>query len=128
MMLPDRVQVELRAQTTKQRDLFRAGIILLAQEGRSTWSIAREPETVRPTVSTGCGRFARAHKTDLAARKRCQSSDPELVAKAGDMVALFMAPPENAIVIRADEKPPIQTPERAQGDVKLCRRTGPCAA
>jgi hypothetical protein len=50
----------------------------------------------------------------------CESNDPEFVAKAAaDVVGLYMAPPENAIVICVDEKPSIQALERAQGYLKL---------
>jgi hypothetical protein len=42
-----------------------------------------------------------------------------LVAKAADVVGLYIAPPENAIVICVDEKPSIQALERAQGYLKL---------
>ena len=62
----------------------------------------------------------RAQKLDLAARKSwCESTDPEFVAKAADVVGLYMAPPENAVVICVDEKPSIQALERAQGYLKL---------
>jgi transposase len=65
-------------------------------------------------------RFLRALKIDLAGRKSwCESNDPEFVAKAADVVGLYMAPPENAIVICVDEKPSIQALERAQGYLKL---------
>ena len=65
-------------------------------------------------------RFLRAHKIDLSGRKSwCESDDPEFVAKAADVVGLYMAPPENAIVICVDEKPSIQALERAQGYLKL---------
>lgn len=65
-------------------------------------------------------RFLRAQKIDLAGRKSwCESTDPEFVAKAADVVGLYMAPPENAIVICVDEKPSIQALERAQGYLKL---------
>src|SRR6266576_2394023 len=65
-------------------------------------------------------RFLRAQKIDLAGRKSwCESSDPEFAAKAADVVGLYMAPPENAIVICVDEKPSIQALERAQGYLKL---------
>jgi hypothetical protein len=43
----------------------------------------------------------------------------EFVTKAADVVGLYMAPPENAIVICVDEKPSIQALERAQGYLKL---------
>ena len=65
-------------------------------------------------------RFLRAQKIDLAGRKSwCESNDPEFVAKAADVVGLYMAPSENAIVICVDEKPSIQALERAQGYLKL---------
>lgn len=65
-------------------------------------------------------RFLRAQKIDLAARKSwCESRDPEFVAKAADIVGLYLAPPEKAVVICVDEKPSIQALERAQGYLKL---------
>jgi transposase len=65
-------------------------------------------------------RVLRAQKIDLVARKSwCESKDPEFVAKAADVVGLYMAPPENAVVICVDEKPSIQALERAQGYLKL---------
>jgi transposase len=65
-------------------------------------------------------RFLREQKIDLAGRKSwCESNDPEFVAKAAEVVGLYMAPPENAIVICVDEKPSIQALERAQGYMKL---------
>jgi transposase len=65
-------------------------------------------------------RFLRSQKIDLAGRKSwCESNDPEFVAKAADVVGLYIAPPENAIVICVDEKPSIQALERAQGYLKL---------
>jgi transposase len=177
------LEARVRAPTTEQRDVFRARIILLAAEGRSTRSIARTLGTMPRTVSAWRGRFARAglaglankahpgpaptygtaasrrilavldreppagfarwtgaliaaelkdvheqyvwrflrsQKIDLAGRKSwCESEDPEFVAKAADVVGLYMAPPENAIVICVDEKPSIQALERAQGYLKL---------
>ena len=61
-------------------------------------------------------------------RKRswCVSTDPEFTEKAADIVGLYIAPPENAIVICVDEKPNIQILERSCGyavssDKKLVR-------
>ena len=177
------LEARVRAPTTEQRDVFRARIILLAAEGRSTRSIARTVDTMPRTVSlwrirfsqeglsgladkprpgsvpkytaetgkrilavldrpppTGFARwtggliaatlgdvheqqvwrFLRSQKIDLAGRKSwCESEDPEFVSKAADVVGLYMAPPENAIVICVDEKPSIQALERAQGYLKL---------
>ncbi len=65
-------------------------------------------------------RFLRAQKIDLGGRKSwCESDDPAFAAKAADIVGLYIAPPENAIVICVDEKPSIQALERAQGYLKL---------
>jgi transposase len=177
------LEARVRAPTTEQRELFRARIILLADEGRSTRSIARTLSTMPRTVSAWRGRFAReglaglsnkphpgpkptygaatgrrilavldreppagfarwtggliaaalgdvheqyvwrflrAQKIDLAGRKSwCESDDPAFAAKAADVVGLYMAPPENAIVVCVDEKPSIQALERAQGYLRL---------
>jgi transposase len=49
----------------------------------------------------------------------CQSTDPDFVPKAAEIVGLYMNPPENAVVLSVDEKPSIQALERAQGYLKL---------
>ena len=65
-------------------------------------------------------RFLREHKIDLAARKSwCQTDDPDFVAKAAEIVGLYLDPPQDAIVLAVDEKPHIQALERAQGYLKL---------
>jgi transposase len=64
-------------------------------------------------------RVLRAQKIDLAARKSwCESNDPAFAAKAADVVGLYLAPPENAVVISVDEKPSIQALQRKQGYLK----------
>jgi transposase len=181
----DRAVLEamIRAPTSEQREVFRARIILMAGEGRSTRSIARALGTMPRTVSTWRGRFAHDGLTGLADKPRpgpkpkygaeserrilavlerpppagfarwtgsliaaelgdiheqhvwrflrkqqidldgskswCESDDAEFVAKAADIVGLYLAPPENAIVICVDEKPSIQALERAQGYLRL---------
>jgi transposase len=65
-------------------------------------------------------RFLRDQGIDLDGRKSwCESDDVEFAAKAADVVGLYMAPPDNAIVICVDEKPSIQALERAQGYLRL---------
>src|ERR1700761_2107358 len=172
-----------RSPVTLQRDLKRARIVLLAADGRSTRSIAKEvgvqprivslwrhryadhgleglqdkPRPARQPIYTKSTdkrilklldkppptgfarwtgpllagelgdvdvqyvwRFLRSHKIDLAARKSwCESNDPQFTAKAADVVGLYVAPPEKAIVLCVDEKPSIQALERAQGYLKL---------
>lgn len=65
-------------------------------------------------------RVLRERRIDLDGRKSwCESDDPAFAAKAADVVGLYVAPPENAMVICVDEKPSIQALERAQGYLKL---------
>jgi len=65
-------------------------------------------------------RSLRKQKIDLGGSKSwCESNDPEFAAKAADVVGLYLAPPENAVVLCVDEKPSIQALERAQGYLKL---------
>ena len=53
--------------------------------------------------------FLRAQKIDLSGRTSwCEGTDPEFVAKAAESVGLYMAPPDNAVVLLVDEKPSIQ--------------------
>ena len=194
-MIPEARQVRLRpkirkmlearsrAPSTPQSEAMRARIVLLAADGRSTRSIAKEvgvqprivskwrhrfadhglaglndlPRAAKPRIYgqatnkrilalldkpapagyarwTGpllaealedvdvqyVWRFLREHKIDLVARKSwCESNDPEFVAKAADVVGLYIAPPAKAIVLCIDEKPSIQALERAQGYLKL---------
>lgn len=65
-------------------------------------------------------RFLRDQRIDLDGSKSwCESDDTEFAAKAADVVGLYLAPPEDAIVLCVDEKPSIQALERAQGYLKL---------
>ena len=65
-------------------------------------------------------RSLRKQKIDLGGCKSwCESKDPEFAAKAADVVGLYLAPPDNAVVLCVDEKPSIQALERAQGYLKL---------
>jgi len=165
------LEARVRARTTEQRDVLRARIVLLADEGRSTRSIAKAVDTMPRTVSLWRGRYAReglaglsdkprpgaapkydaetgrrvlavldrpppagfarwtgpliaaelgdVHEQQVWRKSWCESNDPEFVAKAAEVVGLYMAPPENAVVICVDEKPSIQALERAQGYLKL---------
>ena len=55
----------------------------------------------------------------LPPASRGASNDPSFVAKAADVVGLYVDPPVKAIVLCVDEKPSIQALERAQGYLKL---------
>ena len=65
-------------------------------------------------------RSLRKQKIDLGGRKSwCESNDAQFATKAADVVGLYLAPPENAVVLCVDEKPSIQALARAQGYLKL---------
>jgi len=89
-------------------------------EGYARWTAPLIAKALGDVDVQYIWRFLRAHKIDLAARKSwCESNDPEFAAKAADIVGLYLAPPENAIVLCVDEKPSIQALERKQGYLKL---------
>jgi|SRR5882724_1566445 transposase len=89
-------------------------------DGYANWTAPLLSRELGDTHEQYIWRFLRAQKIDLSGRKSwCQSTDPEFVAKAADIVGLYMNPPENAVVLSVDEKPSIQALERAQGYLKL---------
>lgn len=89
-------------------------------EGYANWTGPLIAEALGDVHVQYVWRFLRAQKIDLSGRKSwCVSNDPEFTAKAAEIVGLYMAPPENAIVLAVDEKPSIQALERAQGYLKL---------
>jgi transposase len=89
-------------------------------EGFARWSAPLLAKELGDVSDQHIWRFLRAQRIDLAGRKSwCLSSDPEFAAKAAEIVGLYLAPPENAIVLAVDEKPAIQALERAQGYLKL---------
>jgi len=63
--------------------------------------------------------LAKHHISLERRRSWCVSTDPEFAPKAAEIVGLYLAPPENAVVICVDEKPHIQALERAQGYLRL---------
>jgi transposase len=89
-------------------------------EGCANWAGPLIAEALGDIHVQHVWRFLRAQKIDLSGRKSwCVSNDPEFAAKAAEIVGLYMAPPDNAIVLAVDEKPSIQALERAQGYLKL---------
>src|SRR5579875_2465203 len=140
------LEARCRAATTPQRDVRRARIRLLAAEGASTRSISRTVGVEEAVVSTWRNRFADEGLDGLKDRQRsgkpktytaetdrrilavldepvpegyARWTAPLIAERLGDVVGLYMAPPENAMVICVDEKPSIQALERAQGYLKL---------
>lgn len=65
-------------------------------------------------------RFLGTQKINLSGCKFWRESrDFEFVAKAAEVVGLYMVPPENAVVLSVDQKLSTQALDRAQGHVKL---------
>ena len=88
--------------------------------GRARWNGKLVAKALGDVDVNYVRRFLRKQKIDLAGRKSwCESKDPEFAAKAADVVGLYMAPPDNAVVLSIDEKPSIQALERSQGYLKL---------
>ena len=88
--------------------------------GYSNWTAPLLARDLADTHAQYIWRFLRAQKIDLSGRKSwCESTDPDFVPKAADIVGLYMSPPDNAVVLSVDEKPSIQALERAQGYLKL---------
>jgi transposase len=88
--------------------------------GFARWTAALLSRALGDVSDQYIWRFLRKQKIDLIGRKSwCQSNDPEFVAKAAEIVGLYLHPPEDAIVLAIDEKPQIQALERAQGYLKL---------
>jgi len=65
-------------------------------------------------------RVLREHEISLERRRSWCITDPAFAQTAADIAALYLQPPENALVLSADEKPHIQALERAQGLVEVC--------
>ena len=88
--------------------------------GFARWTAPLIAQALQDVHEQYIWRFLRARRVDLDGRKSwCESDDPEFAKKAADVVGLYLAPPQNAIVLCVDEKPSIQALERAQGYLKL---------
>ncbi len=85
-------------------------------EGFSSWNGPLLAEALGDVSVDQVWRVLRKHGIQLQRRRSwCISTDPEFAQKAADVVALYLNPPENAVVLSVDEKPAIQALERAQG-------------
>jgi transposase len=89
-------------------------------EGETAWTARLLARALTDVSEDHVWRVFRKHGIHLQRRRSwCVSTDPEFAAKAADIVALYLAPPENALVICVDEKPQIQALERAQGYLRF---------
>jgi len=71
------------------------------------------------TSNMSGGSYAATRLTSRLACPGVRATTRNFTAKAADVVGLYVAPPEKAIVLCVDEKPSIQALERAQGYLKL---------
>ena len=81
-------------------------------EGVTHWSVRRLAKRLTMSETTVWRIWAEAglkpHRTETFKF----STDPELVAKVRDVVGLYLAPPERAVVLSVDEKTQIQALDR----------------
>src|SRR5450759_2294146 len=88
--------------------------------GETVWTARLLARALGDVSEDHIWRVFRKHGIHLQRRRSwCVSTDPEFAAKAADIVGLYLAPPENALVISVDEKPSIQALERAQGYLRF---------
>ncbi len=82
-------------------------------EGYSTWTGRLVAEALGDVPAHYVWQVLRKHGIHLQRRRSwCVSTDPQFAQKAADVVALYLDPPENAVVLSVDEKPAIQALER----------------
>lgn len=88
--------------------------------GYASWNGALVASALGDVSTDAVWRILRRHQIQLQRRRSwCESTDPEFAPKAADIVGLYVAPPEQAVVLSVDEKPHIQALERAQGYLRL---------
>ena len=89
-------------------------------EGYATWTGGLLAKALGDVSDDHVWDVLQRHGIHLQRRHSwCISTDPEFAPKAADVVGLYLAPPENAVVICVDEKPHIPALERAQGWLRL---------
>jgi transposase len=90
------------------------------REGRGSWNGRLVAQALGDVPAHVVWEVLRKHGIQLQRRRSwCISTDPEFAPKAAEIVALYLDPPENAVVLSVDEKPHIQALERVQGYLRL---------
>lgn len=88
--------------------------------GYATWSGRLVARALGDVSARQVWRVLARHRISLQRRRSwCISTDPQFAAKAADLVGIYLAPPDHAVVLCVDEKPSIQALERAQGYLRL---------
>lgn len=89
-------------------------------DGYSTWNGRLLAQALGDVPAHRVWAILQKHGIQLQRRRRwCVSTDPEFGPKAAEIVALYLDPPDNAVVLAVDEKPHIQALERTQGYLRL---------
>ena len=79
-------------------------------EGYIAWTGSLLAKALGDVSADHVWRVLRRHGIHLTRRHSwCISTDPEFASKAADIVALYLSPPENAVVLCVDEKPSVRT-------------------
>jgi transposase len=88
--------------------------------GYASWSGRLIARALGDVSARQVWRVLACHRISLQRRHSwCISTDPQFAAKAADLVGIYLAPPDHAVVLCVDEKPSIQALERAQGYLRL---------
>ncbi len=85
-------------------------------DGYAQWNGSLVAAALGDVSASQVWRILRAHGISLQRRRsRCVSTDPRFAEKAADVVGLYLDPPDNAAVIRVDEKPTSRPPSATCG-------------
>ena len=104
--------------TTRERLL--AQLDEAPPKGQALWTGSLLAQALGDVSTHQVWRELRALGIRLARRRSwCVSTDPEFARKAADIVGLYLAPPDNALVFAVEEKPCLQALERQQGWLRL---------
>jgi len=100
------------------RDLVLSKLAEEPPNGLASWDGA-ELAAVLNVSADAVWRLMRKEGIQLSRHRTwCVSTDPDFTAKAAEIIALYLAPPENAVVISVDEKPSMQALSRTTGFVR----------
>jgi transposase len=100
--------------TRADRDRVIALTLEPPPDGTTHWSARRIAARVGMSITTVQRIWAEAGLKPHRVETFKFSTDPELEAKVRDVVGLYLAPPERAIVLSVDEKTQIQALDRTQ--------------
>ena len=97
-----------------ERDRIIALTLEPTTDGTTHWSARRMAARIGTSITTVQRIWAEAGLKPHRVETFKFSTDPDLVAKVRDVVGLYLAPPERAIVLSLDEKTQIQALDRTQ--------------